>query len=195
MFAAAGSEEGAATRWVVVLCWIAVALDGFDLVVLGAVTPALLEYREWGLTAPQVGAITSYGLFGMLIGALGIGTLADVIGRKRSILTSVVSFSVFTALCAFAPTSDVPGSPHHRRFRVQRAGSALRLREQALSHEWTRHSPGMGCWDRQDRGDLRSHFRRDAPRGRASRAVGFLRLRRRRVTRLRLYRRRAPLPG
>ena len=45
-------------------------------------TPALLEYQEWGLTAPQVGAITSYGLFGMLIGALGIGTLADVIGRR-----------------------------------------------------------------------------------------------------------------
>ena len=64
------------------MCWIAVALDGFDLVVLGAVTPALLEYQEWGLTAPQVGAITSYGLFGMLIGALGIGTLADVIGRR-----------------------------------------------------------------------------------------------------------------
>jgi MFS transporter, AAHS family, benzoate transport protein len=81
MFVAAGSEESAATRWVV-LCWIAVALDGFDLVVLGAVTPALLEYQEWGLTAPQVGAITSYGLFGMLIGALGIGTLADVIGRR-----------------------------------------------------------------------------------------------------------------
>ena len=105
----AAGEEGAATRWVVVLCWVAVALDGFDLVVLGAVTPALLEYQEWGLTAPQVGAITSYGLFGMLIGALGIGTLADVIGRKRSILISVVSFSVFTALCAFAPTPGVFG--------------------------------------------------------------------------------------
>ena len=110
MFGAAGSEESAATRWVVVLCWIAVALDGFDLVVLGAVTPALLEYQEWGLTAPQVGAITSYGLFGMLIGALGIGTLADVIGRRRSILISVVSFSVFTALCAFAPTPGIFGT-------------------------------------------------------------------------------------
>jgi AAHS family benzoate transporter-like MFS transporter len=110
MFGAAGrEEEGTATRWIVVLCWMAVALDGFDLVVLGAVTPALLEYQEWGLTAPQVGAITSYGLFGMLIGALGIGTLADVIGRKRSILISVVSFSVFTALCAFAPTPGVFG--------------------------------------------------------------------------------------
>src|SRR5918994_2014580 len=109
MFGAAADGDGAATRWVVALCWVAVALDGFDLVVLGAVTPALLEYQSWGLTAPQVGAITSYGLFGMLIGALGIGTLADVIGRKRSILLSVVGFSVFTALCALAPTPGVFG--------------------------------------------------------------------------------------
>ena len=106
---AAVGEQDAATRWVVVLCWVAVALDGFDLVVLGAVAPALLEYREWGLTAPQVGVITSYGLVGMLIGALGIGTLADVIGRKRSILISVVGFSVFTALCAVAPTPGLFG--------------------------------------------------------------------------------------
>jgi len=96
-----GSGTG---RWVAALCWVAVALDGFDLVVLGAVTPALLEYEAWGLTAPQVGAITSYGLVGMMIGALGIGTLADVIGRRACILVSVVSFSLFTALLAFTPT-------------------------------------------------------------------------------------------
>jgi hypothetical protein len=49
---------------VATLCWVAVALDGFDLVVLGAVTPALLEYEAWGLTAPRIGAITSYGSSG-----------------------------------------------------------------------------------------------------------------------------------
>ena len=40
-------EAGTATRtggaWPVLLCWIAVALDGFDLVVLGAVIPTLSE--------------------------------------------------------------------------------------------------------------------------------------------------------
>ena len=96
-------------RWVAVLCWVAVALDGFDLVVLGAVTPALLEYEAWGLTAPQVGAITSYGLIGMMIGALGIGTLADVIGRRMCILLSVTGFSIFTALLAVAPNPEVFG--------------------------------------------------------------------------------------
>jgi len=109
MSTSAVGEGDSATRWVVVLCWVAVALDGFDLVVLGAVTPALLEYQAWGLTAPQVGVITSYGLVGMMIGALSIGTLADVIGRKACILISVVSFSVFTAALAFAPSPEVFG--------------------------------------------------------------------------------------
>lgn len=99
-----------ATRWVAALCWAAVALDGFDLVVLGTVTPALLEYEAWGLTAPQVGVIASYGLVGMMIGALGIGTLADLIGRRWAILISVVTFSVFTALLAFAPSPAVFGT-------------------------------------------------------------------------------------
>lgn len=108
--AGVSGERGRAGRWVAGLCWTAVALDGFDLVVLGAVTPALLEYRAWGLTAPQVGAITSYGLIGMMIGALGIGTLADVIGRRACILLSVAVFSVFTALLAVAPSPEVFGA-------------------------------------------------------------------------------------
>jgi benzoate transport len=108
---AGGARSGLSSAgwWVAVLCWTAVALDGFDLVVLGAVTPALLEYQAWGLTPPQVGAIVSYGLVGMLIGALGIGTLADVIGRRSSIMLSVVVFSVFTALLAFAPSPAIFG--------------------------------------------------------------------------------------
>ena len=105
----AAGEGGSATRWVVVLCWVAVALDGFDLVVLGAVTPALLEYGPWGLSPAAVGAITSYGLVGMMIGALSIGTLTDVIGRRKAILLSVTSFSLFTGLCAAAPSPEVFG--------------------------------------------------------------------------------------
>jgi MFS transporter, AAHS family, benzoate transport protein len=106
---AASEGGGPATRWVVVLCWVAVALDGFDLVVLGAVTPALLEYEPWGLSPAAVGAITSYGLVGMMIGALTIGTLTDMIGRRRAILLSVTGFSLFTGLCAAAPSPEVFG--------------------------------------------------------------------------------------
>ena len=34
--------------WVAPLCWLAVALEGFDLVVLGVVLPALLQSRAGG---------------------------------------------------------------------------------------------------------------------------------------------------
>ena len=39
------SERGVGVqrRWVLPLCWAAVLLDGFDLVVLGSVLPVLLE--------------------------------------------------------------------------------------------------------------------------------------------------------
>ena len=36
--------------WVAPLCWIAVLLDGFDAVVLGAVMPALLEDKGFDMT-------------------------------------------------------------------------------------------------------------------------------------------------
>lgn len=100
---------GGTARWVVVLCWLAVVLDGFDLVVLGAVTPALLDYEPWGLTASGVGVIASYGLFGMMIGALSIGAVSDVVGRRKAVIASVASFSFFTALLAFAPSPEVFG--------------------------------------------------------------------------------------
>ena len=35
-------------NWVAPLCWLAVALEGFDLVVLGVVLPALLDTRPTG---------------------------------------------------------------------------------------------------------------------------------------------------
>jgi benzoate transport len=92
------------------LCWAAVALEGFDLVVLGSVTPALLDYQPWHLTPGRVGVIASYALVGMMIGALAIGTVTDLVGRRATVLLSVVWFSVFTALCALAPSPGVFGA-------------------------------------------------------------------------------------
>jgi AAHS family benzoate transporter-like MFS transporter len=97
------SAGATGARWVAWLCWAAVALEGFDLVVLGTVTPTLLDYEPWGLTPGEVGVISSWGLVGVMIGALCIGTVTDLVGRRRTMLLSVVWFSVFTALLAAAP--------------------------------------------------------------------------------------------
>ena len=99
----ATTSTRSAGAWVATLCWLAVLLDGFDLVVLGAVLPSLLDYRPWGLTPASASLVTTVGLVGMTIGALTIGTLTDVVGRRKALIGAVASFSVFTLLCAFAP--------------------------------------------------------------------------------------------
>lgn len=96
-------------RWVVPLCWSAILLDGFDLVVLGTVLPVLLAGHVWGLTPASGALVSTLGLVGMTIGAMVIGTVTERIGRRRAVIFSVITFSVFTLLCAFAPSVAVFG--------------------------------------------------------------------------------------
>lgn len=85
-------------------------LDGFDLVVLGTVLPSLLDYEAWHLNPGSAALISVIGLIGMTIGAISIGTVTDVIGRRKALLIAVITFSVFTLLCAFAPSPWVFGA-------------------------------------------------------------------------------------
>ncbi|GAB3319154.1 aromatic acid/H+ symport family MFS transporter [Geodermatophilus aquaeductus] len=98
-----------AAGWVAPLCWIAVLLDGFDLVVVGTVVPTLSQPDEFALTGTGATAVITIGLVGMMIGALTIGTLTDLVGRRKALIGAVASFSLFTLLCAFAPNEVVFG--------------------------------------------------------------------------------------
>ncbi|MFC9256628.1 MFS transporter [Amycolatopsis thailandensis] len=98
-----------ARSWVVPLAWTAVLLDGFDLVVLGTVLPALLRDHVWGLTPGTASVISTFGLIGMTIGALAIGTITDLIGRRKALIIAVTAFSAFTALCALSPSAFIFG--------------------------------------------------------------------------------------
>ncbi|MDJ0392886.1 aromatic acid/H+ symport family MFS transporter [Rhodococcus sp. G-MC3] len=96
-------------RVVVALCWVSVLLDGFDLVVLGASIPSILDDTAFGADTATITAISTAGLVGMTIGALTIGTLTDVLGRRKSLIVAVAAFSLLTLLCAFAPNPLVFG--------------------------------------------------------------------------------------
>ncbi|MEV7646946.1 aromatic acid/H+ symport family MFS transporter [Arthrobacter sp. NPDC089319] len=81
-------------------CFI-ITFDMYDLVVYGSVLPVLMQ--EWSMGPVEAGAIGSYGLVGMMVGAILFGILADKFGRKRMLTISIILFSVATALCAVAP--------------------------------------------------------------------------------------------
>ncbi|MFF3935630.1 MFS transporter [Streptomyces phaeofaciens] len=94
---------------VVGLCWLAVLFDGLDMFIYGSVLPHLLETKTFGLTPDTAGDLGSYATFGMLIGALTAGTVADRIGRKKLMVGCVVLFSLASGVCALADSVAVFG--------------------------------------------------------------------------------------
>jgi MFS transporter, AAHS family, benzoate transport protein len=86
-----------------VLCWLAVALDGFDLVVLGAVIPTMAKQGAIGFTNESLTLASTLGLAGVGLGAVAVGPLTDRFGRRITLLACIASFSLCTLLVALAP--------------------------------------------------------------------------------------------
>ena len=77
---------------VIVLCALVVALDGFDAQALGFVAPALAKDLHLGPGA--LGPVFGASLFGVMIGSLLFGALADYLGRKWLVVAGVLVFAV-----------------------------------------------------------------------------------------------------
>lgn len=99
-------------RWVMAIAAAALLFDGYDLVVYGTVVPSLL--RDPGqlgpLDAAQAGALGSYALMGVMVGALGAGAVGDFVGRRKLMLINIVWFSLgmaFTSMATSVPAFGV----------------------------------------------------------------------------------------
>lgn len=82
-------------------CFYLIGFDGFDIAMYGVGLSSMME--EWNLTAMQGGAVASYALIGMMLGALILSPLADKYGRKNVIVLCMFLFSAFTLAAGLAP--------------------------------------------------------------------------------------------
>jgi AAHS family 4-hydroxybenzoate transporter-like MFS transporter len=95
------SRFGSYQALICVLCFFAVAIDGFDTGALGYVAPSLAA--EWGIPRPALGPVLSAALFGLAVGAIAAGPLADRFGRKSVVIVSVALFGAFSLGTSLAP--------------------------------------------------------------------------------------------
>jgi AAHS family 4-hydroxybenzoate transporter-like MFS transporter len=86
----------------IVLCSLVLLLDGFDTQCIGFLAPAIAA--EMGLPMRAFGPVFSAALFGLMIGALLSGPIADRFGRKIVIIGSALTFAFFTIITARAVT-------------------------------------------------------------------------------------------
>ena len=93
--------------WVVALAMTGLVFDGYDLVVYGTcVSTFLRDASQLGVVTPATaGALGSYALFGVLVGALLAGSVGDILGRRKVMLFAYAWFSIGMAITAM--TSSV----------------------------------------------------------------------------------------
>src|SRR5438034_628081 len=100
-------------QWTVILAaWLGWGFDVFDGLLFNYVAPSCvptLLNLQFGsaeakaATLQWTGILTSVLLIGWAIGGVVFGKVADAIGRRRTLLLTMVLYSVGTAACALAP--------------------------------------------------------------------------------------------
>jgi MFS transporter, AAHS family, benzoate transport protein len=88
--------------WPVLLCWLAVALEGYDLVVIGTVIPTLSKTGDLGFTDSSLTMASTVGLVGVGLGAVAVGPLTDRFGRRLTLISCVTMFSLLTLAVVLA---------------------------------------------------------------------------------------------
>jgi MFS transporter, AAHS family, 4-hydroxybenzoate transporter len=91
------------------MAWLTLFLDGIDTQSIAYVAPAIS--RDWSLPRGALGAAFSSGIFGVALGAIIVGPLADRYGRKRVIVLTVTYVALFSLLVTQVPAISALLSP------------------------------------------------------------------------------------
>ena len=87
---------------VLLLCFIAMIIDGYDVQIIGVAAAGIRETLN--LEPATLGIVITAGQVGVILGAVFLAPLADRIGRKTLMITSCLIFGVFSFFTAFATT-------------------------------------------------------------------------------------------
>ncbi len=93
-----GARPGPAVALgLVILC-----IEGYDLFILGAVGPSLLNHPDWDVTKSTLGLLGSLTALGMPLGSIAAGWAGDLYGRRLPVTVSLAWLSLAMLLSAVA---------------------------------------------------------------------------------------------
>lgn len=97
--------------WIVALATVGLIFDGYDLVVYGTVVSTFLrDPSQIGMVTPSIaGALGSYALVGVLVGALLAGSVGDILGRRKVMLFAYAWFSIGMGITALTSSTALFG--------------------------------------------------------------------------------------
>ncbi|MFZ3453826.1 MFS transporter [Arthrobacter sp. 7Tela_A1] len=90
---------------IIAICTALYMIDGFDVLVM-AFSAADVS-REWDLNGAELGFLLSAALVGMAVGSIFVSTIADVIGRQKTLLIGVCVVAAGMLASVFAPSYAV----------------------------------------------------------------------------------------
>jgi len=94
-------SNASAARMTIAFCVVTALCEGIDLQAAGVA--ALGIGAEFQPSADEFGTFFSASTFGLFLGALFGGRIADSVGRKKVLVTSVAFFGIFSLFNALAP--------------------------------------------------------------------------------------------
>jgi len=89
---------------IIVLCGLVALLEGFDVQAVGVAAPAMVGPLH--IAPNQLGVVLSAALLGLMLGAFGLGPMADRFGRKWVLVGATATFGVLTLCTARAVTLE-----------------------------------------------------------------------------------------
>lgn len=83
------------------ICGLGYMFDAWDVMLNGYLIP--LIGADWALPPAALGWVGTANLLGMAVGAVLWGSIADVIGRKKAFIWTLLMFAIFSGLGALSP--------------------------------------------------------------------------------------------
>jgi MFS transporter, AAHS family, 4-hydroxybenzoate transporter len=90
---------------IIAFCMLIAFWDGYDALNIGYVVPSLAA--DWGTTPAALTAVITGGTFGLIVGAITLGSFADSRGRRPVIIVGVLMFAIFSGGMALAPNIPI----------------------------------------------------------------------------------------